>query len=45
MANFDRADEVLGTHNRGKPSIELDEEPAIAVRESDPAAQLAPQHD
>ena len=44
-------DERFGTDDRNglqdqrKPSIQLDKEPAIAVRELDPAPQLAPQHD
>lgn len=35
----------VGIKGRGKPSIELEEEPAITVCEPDPAPQLAPQHD
>jgi hypothetical protein len=31
--------------NRRKPSIQLDEEPAIIVREPNPALHLAPQND
>src|SRR5712691_9178872 len=38
-------DDRDGVQDRGKPSIQLDEEPAIAVREPDSAVQLAPQHD
>ena len=37
-------DDRDGVEDRGKPSIQLDEEPAIAVRQLDPAPQLAPQH-
>ena len=43
--------ERLGTddrkdlQNRRKPSIQLDKEPAIAVREPDPARNLTPQND
>jgi hypothetical protein len=42
--------ECLGTDNREhlqdrwKPSIQLDEKPAIAVREPDPAPRLVPQN-
>jgi hypothetical protein len=42
--------ERLGTNDRedlkdrGKPSIELDEKPAIVVREPDPARHLAPEN-
>jgi hypothetical protein len=42
--------ERLGTNDRedlkdrGKPSIELDEKPAIVVREPDPALHLASQN-
>ena len=31
--------------DRRKPSIQLDKEPAIVVREPDPAARLTPQND
>jgi len=31
--------------NRREPSIQLDKEPAIAVREPDPTLHLAPQND
>ena len=31
--------------DRGEPSIQLDEEPAIAVRQPDATVQLTPQHD
>ena len=31
--------------NRRKPSIQLDQEPAIAVREPDPPLNLTPQND
>ncbi len=34
-----------GVEDRREPSIQLDEEPAIAVREPDPATQLALQYD
>jgi hypothetical protein len=34
-----------GVDDRGKPSIQLDEEPSISVREPHAAAQLAPQYD
>jgi hypothetical protein len=30
--------------NRRKPSIELDQEPTVVVRQPDPALHLAPQH-
>jgi hypothetical protein len=38
-------DDCDGVQDRGKPSIQLDEEQAIAVREPNAAAQLAPQND
>jgi hypothetical protein len=36
---------VTGVDDRGKPSIQLDEEPTVAVREPHAAMQLAPQYD
>jgi hypothetical protein len=44
-------DQRLGTNDRKhlqdrpQPSIELDKEPAIVVRERDPALHLSPQND
>jgi hypothetical protein len=38
-------DDHHGLEDRWKPSIELDEEQVIAVRELDPTARLALQHD
>ena len=38
-------DDRDGVKNRGKPSIQLHEEPAVTVRKLDTVAQLAPQHD
>ena len=37
-------DDRDGLEDRRKPAIQLDEEQAIAVREMDPTAHLAPQH-
>jgi hypothetical protein len=39
-----RVDNHDGIQNRRKPTIQLDEEQAIAVREPDAVVQLAPQH-
>ena len=36
---------VSDLQDRRKPSIQLDKEPAIVVREPDAALHLAPQHD
>jgi hypothetical protein len=38
-------DNCENRQDRRKPSIQLDKEPAIAVRESDPALHLAQQND
>ena len=38
-------DESEDLHDRWKPTIQLDKEQAIVVREPDPAVQLTPQHD
>src|SRR5260221_289737 len=40
-----RSDDRNGLEDRGKPTIQLDEEQAIAVREVDATAHLALQHD
>jgi hypothetical protein len=40
-----RLDDREDLQNRRKPSIQLDKEPAIAVRQSDPALHLTPQDD
>ena len=37
-------DDCDGIEDRRKPSIQLDEELAIAVREPNPATHLTPQH-
>jgi hypothetical protein len=38
-------DDRDGLQDRGKPSIHLDEEQAIAVRQPDATAHFTPQHD
>src|SRR5665213_1356179 len=40
-----RSDDRDDLQDRRKPSIQLDQEPAIVVREPDPAMHLAPQND
>ena len=40
-----RLDNPHDLQDRRKPSIHLEEEPAIVVREPRPAGHLAPQHD
>jgi len=40
-----RSDDRDGIENRWKPSIQLDEEQAIPIRELDAAANFPPQHD
>jgi hypothetical protein len=38
-------DDFENLQDRRKPAIQLDKEPAIAVRKPDSAVHLAPQHD
>jgi hypothetical protein len=40
-----RLDDRENLQNRRKPSIQLDQEPTVAVRQPDPAMYLAPQND
>jgi hypothetical protein len=40
-----RLNDLDDLQNRRKPSIQLDKEPAIAVREPDPPLNLTPQND
>ena len=40
-----RLNDLDDLQNRRKPSIQLDKEPAIAVREPDPTLRLTPQND
>ncbi|MGA7403165.1 MAG: hypothetical protein WBW67_00015 [Pseudolabrys sp.] len=40
-----RLNDLDDLQNRRKPSIQLDKEPAIAVREPDPTLKLTPQDD
>jgi hypothetical protein len=40
-----RLDDRDDLQNRQKPSIQLDQEPAVIVRQPDPAMHLAPQND
>jgi hypothetical protein len=40
-----RLNDLDDLQNRRKPSIQLDKEPAIAVREPDPTLKLTPQND
>jgi hypothetical protein len=40
-----RLNDLDDLQNRRKPSIQLDKEPAIAVREPDPTLKLSPQND
>ena len=40
-----RLDDREDLQNRRKPSIQLDKEPAVVVRQPDPALHLTPQND